>query len=591
MDMANRSHYKRTVCISAASLLFVCLILFANPLPAQEEPHRRCAVPPELQRKVSSNPTAAGYDALGAYFGQSDNYACAIPAFRSSLELDPKSWRTHSYLGLALLASGDAVGAVDSLQTSLHLKPDQPKTHMTLGAALVQLNQLDPAIEQFRAVLKADANSVTALDWLAKALVSQERYAAAIAVLKDAPPDQILQMDLVVAYSKNRKNDQAIRLLSRMIRQHPRYAPAHFGLGTIYMQQNRLVDAAAEFKEALRLNPRDGATCVSYAKTLVLMSDFKLALPVVQRYLRDRPTDFEPHYLLGVVDRELGRFTEAKGALEEAVRLNPEHFDSRYNLGVVLAQLGDLGEARPQFEKALELDPSSDEVRFRLGNLLRSMGLQEEASRQFTIFQNHIRDGAKKDVATNKANQAAQFLASGDVQRAVDLYREAVEQDPRNSHMRYDLALALDRQGAYASEKDTLQEALEIDPGFALAHNQVGFLEFQSGQVAEAEKEYKSAILLNPHYAEAKSNLGSLYGQLGNDAEAERMFREALDDDPGYVEAYVNLAVVLASRAQFDQAQLVLQKAIRLDPGNEHALEVRSQIEAHLAHPGKMAKP
>src|SRR5258708_31075031 len=107
------------------------------------------------------------------------------------------------------------------------MNTDQPSTHMTLGATLSQLNQLDAAIEEFNAVLKADPKSVTALDWLSKALISQERYDAAIALLKKSPPDEVLQMNLVIAYSKSGRNDEAIGILSQMIKDRPSSAVAH----------------------------------------------------------------------------------------------------------------------------------------------------------------------------------------------------------------------------------------------------------------------------------------------------------------------------------------------------------------------------
>jgi predicted Zn-dependent protease len=201
----------------------------SEPLRAQTK-SEQCKGPTDLERRIASHPSASAYDELGAYFGQGDHYSCAVSAFRASLRLDPKSWQTRSYLGLALLANGKPDDAARELRSSLRLNPDQPNTHMTLGATLVQLNQLDAAIEEFNAVLKADPKSVTALDWLSKALISQERYSAAIAVLKKGPPDEVLQMNLVISYSKSDENNEAIRILSQMKKDRPLSAGPHAGL-------------------------------------------------------------------------------------------------------------------------------------------------------------------------------------------------------------------------------------------------------------------------------------------------------------------------------------------------------------------------
>ena len=200
-----------------------CLLLgLLSSSPALAQPGgTNCQAPAELEKQIASHPTAAAYDELGAYFGQGDHYACAIPAFRASLRLNPKSWQTRSYLALALLANGDPEHAVSELRISLRQHPDQPRAHLTMGAALSQLNQADAAIEEFRAAVKADPKSVTALDWLTKALISQGRYPAAIALLKNGPSDEVLQMNLVIAYSKTGRNDEAIQLLLQMIKDRP----------------------------------------------------------------------------------------------------------------------------------------------------------------------------------------------------------------------------------------------------------------------------------------------------------------------------------------------------------------------------------
>ena len=181
---------------AAAFGLLLGLCCASNLLRAQTG-SKNCKGPADLERRVATHPSASAYDELGAYFGQADRYSCAISAFRSSLRLDPKSWQTRSYLGLALLASGKPEEAACEFRSSLRLNPEQPGTHMTLGATLSQLNQLDAAIAEFNAVLKADPKSVTALDWLSKALISQQRYSAAISVLKNGPQDEVLQMNLV----------------------------------------------------------------------------------------------------------------------------------------------------------------------------------------------------------------------------------------------------------------------------------------------------------------------------------------------------------------------------------------------------------
>jgi Tfp pilus assembly protein PilF len=168
------------------------------------------------------------------------------------LKLTPDSTQTHYYLGHALLATRNNQDAAQELRIALKLRPDLPQAHLNLAVALSQGNQLDAAVEEFYIALKEDPKSVTILDWLAKSLISEKRYPEAISLLPHAPPDETLQMGLVMAYSEAGNNDQAIQLLLQMAKERPESPVPHSGLATIYTKQRRYQEAAAEFKEALR---------------------------------------------------------------------------------------------------------------------------------------------------------------------------------------------------------------------------------------------------------------------------------------------------------------------------------------------------
>lgn len=561
---------------------FFILLLGSSTAPAQHNV-AKCKGPVDLEKAIAAKPTAALYDALGAYFGQGDNYACAISSFRKSLRLKPDSWQTRYYFALALLASGDPRSAVHELGNVLSSKPDLTKARMTLGVGLSQTGQTDAAIEEFTAVFRSDPQSVTALDWLAKLLISQSRYAAAIAVLKNGPVDDVLQMDMAIAYSKSGDDARAIQILSQMIKDRPTSAAAHSALATIYTQQRRNQEAANEFEEALRLKPDDDLTRASYIRVLILLSDLTAAEPIAESYLRRNPSQFDAFYLAGTLDRQLGKYREAMELLTQAAKMDPKHYDARYNLGLALAKSGKPAEARQELEKALELNPTSSEARFQLANVLRSLSLPDEAKKQLELYQQEIKTRAQKDEAAAKASQGKEALQNGDVQRALDLYHEATELDPTDSQMFYNLALALDRKADYSKERESLERAIELDPKFAAAYNQVGFLRMQASQFAEAEKYFKTAILIDPHYAEAQNNLGALYGQQGNDVEAERLFRMAIKSNPGYAEAFVNLGVTLASQSRFVEADSNLRSALQLDPNNQEAQEARVMIKSELS--------
>src|ERR1700745_1340854 len=92
-----------------------------------------CKGPADLEQAVASRPTAAAYDALGAYFGRHNQVSCALSAFQSALRLEPKSWEAHYDLGLLLLGSGDPQRAAKEFRTAQGLRPQNAQTHAGLG--------------------------------------------------------------------------------------------------------------------------------------------------------------------------------------------------------------------------------------------------------------------------------------------------------------------------------------------------------------------------------------------------------------------------------------------------------------------------
>ena len=155
---------------------------------------------------------------------------------------------------------------------------------------------------------------------------------------------------------------------------------------------------------------------------------------------------------------------------------------ARYNLGFVLAKLGRPQEALVHLEKAAQLNATSSEARFQLAAVLRSLGQEERAREELEGFQEKKQQSVKEDVAGTKVNQANEYFQLGEYQRAADLYREALAQNPGSARTYYDMALALDQLGKTAEEREALKKAISLDSTLARAHNQLGLLCLQAGQ-------------------------------------------------------------------------------------------------------------
>jgi len=531
-------HSMHSMLAKTALLITACI---AAPVYAPAS----CDGPQQLEAKIHAHPDAPTYTQLGMWFGDRHQYDCAAEAFRAALKFEPGSAPLYYLVGLSLYSSGHAEEAVSALQQSVQLN-DALKPHLILGAALDQLHRSAEAKAEWEKALKIDPHSTDAIDWLSKALLAEGDFGAAIALLRSAPADENLTLRLAQVYDKAGMLDKAAEVLKRALVSHPSSLPLSNALTTILVKQTLYQDAIRLAAKTARLHPGNLDAQRQYFRLMVLNDDYALAQPLGRKLLIAAPHDFDILYLNGIMERAGGQFPAARKHLEEAVKLDPNYYNARYNLGVVLAELKDFPGAREQLEKAIALGATEPEVRFKLASVLRTMGETEAAQEQLKIYQQELQARESHALAVSKAAQGDKELETGDPQKAVAFYREALTAEPRNTLMSFKLALALDRTGSTDEERTLLEQAIQVDPDFALAQNQIGYLDSRSGDSASAEEH----------------------------------FRRALRSAPGYTQAWVSLAATLGMESRFPEAQQALASALQLDPKNAQALQLRKDLDA-----------
>jgi Flp pilus assembly protein TadD len=123
----------------------------------------------------------------------------------------------------------------------------------------------------------------------------------------------------------------------------------HDAVAMLYLQDGRPAEAAAHWRESIRLQPESAAA----------------------------------HYNLGLALSMQRQFSEATSAFETAVRLDPAHAEALNNLGAMHQLAGRLEEAASNYRRALALRPDNDEARTNLGRVLLSEGRERLAAAEF----------------------------------------------------------------------------------------------------------------------------------------------------------------------------------------------------------------
>jgi tetratricopeptide (TPR) repeat protein len=517
----------------------LALAAVSAPLFAAE-----CTPPPSLQSKPHAHPGAETFIQLGAWFDDRHQYGCAAEAYRSALKLQPNSSRVLYLLGSSLYSAGDVNAAVGALQHAVKTAPDTLKPHLKLATALEQFKRMDEAKAEWEAALKIDPRSIAALDGLVKHVIAEGNYGAAIELLRSAPSNEDLTLDLVQAYGKSGMLDEAEETLRRALQRDPASFPFTYTLATILVDKLRLQEATDLAQKYAADHPQNIEAQRLYLRLLVLNSDSGRALPLAQQLLASAPDDAYFLYANGLMERQSGDYTAARVHLEKSVARDPDFYTSHYNLGMVLEKLNDPSGARVQFERALALGAEEPDVRFHLAKVLRTMGDTQAADQQLKLYREAAEADSKRSVAQGKAALAEKELVSGDAQKAVALYREAVQSSPDNAMLNFKLSVALDKIGDVTAERAALERAVQIDADMAIAHNQPGYLASRSGDSVSAEEH----------------------------------FRQAVRAAPAYTDAWINLAATLGMESKFPEAREAVASALRLDPKNTQAQQLQHDL-------------
>lgn len=156
----------------------------------------------------------------------------------------------------------------------------------------------------------------------------------------------------------------------------------------------------------------------------------------------------------------------------------------------------------------------------------------------------------------------------GELDKAIDHYREALRIKPDFLEAHLSLAAAFEKEGKDQEAMVRYIEVLRIEPNSPVAHHSLGVLLFRQGKIQEAMDHFNEALRIKPDYPDAHNTLGAALRRQGRDQEAIHHFNEALRIEPNYPEVHNNLAGVLEDLGKNQEAMDHYVEALRIKPDN-----------------------
>ena len=226
--------------------------------------------------------------------------------------------------------------------------------------------------------------------------------------------------------------DQAGAAFERALHDNPDSAEALYGLGSVYLNQQKTAEARESFERATKLH-------ASYPDTLA-----------------------NSWNNLGLLSARDGRTEEAIGYFDQALRLSPDHVVALENLGSAYRQLKEWDDARKAYDRALAVSPNDPEANYGLGMVFAQT---DDPARALEHLQRALQSRPAYPEALN--NLGILYLRTQRRDEAVAKFEECIRVAPEFDQSYLNLARVYALEGAPDKARAVLLELLKRHPGHA----------------------------------------------------------------------------------------------------------------------------
>jgi tetratricopeptide (TPR) repeat protein len=403
-----------------------------------------------------------------------------------------------------------------------------------------------------------------------------EYYKKALAL---DPGSSVIIERLAETYAKSQRTPEAIAEAEQAIKADPDNPGPHRLLARIYVRnlsevnagsaQRDTIDKAIEqFREILRLDPKDGQSALWLARLYRFENEHDKAEETLRTILNRDPQNEGALEQMSQLMMDEGRTPEAIELLTKAASMatSPTLFDL---LGDAYSQSRDYAKAEEAYQKAVDGDPDELSHRKELAQTLLTEEKFPEALEEF------------KKLAIAEPEAPENYLRLSQIYRHMNRFDEAEESivkakqlGPGNLEIVYNEALVYDAQGHYDDAAHVLADAIAgvraandsngNPSALAILYEEMGRIYREKKDYSSAEKSYEELGKLGPESAKrAQMLLIDTYRESHEIDRAVTETQKAIKDSPKDRGLVVTYAILLGEKGQLDEADKVLRGLLK----------------------------
>jgi tetratricopeptide (TPR) repeat protein len=323
---------------------------------------------------------------------------------------------------------------------------------LSKGAELAKSKDYSGAEKMYRQALAIAPENPDILKALGDVCQKQFKYKESIAVfdaiLKRAPLYPGVNHLLGVSYYALNEFDKAVDAEKKELVGDPTNQQARYYLALALDAVDRKAEAIEQLEQLRAINPKDQSLLYQLAQYYKQGAE-----QMTQRLAALNPDSEWIHALNGEAFTDAQRYQEALLEFKEALRLDPDLPGMHFALGQVYWLQRDYVNAQPQLQLALGEDPQQPLANFYEADILSSQ-------RQFDAAIPHVQIA----ISTYPRLTQAYFIlgkcyvGTGNLQRALEVYKKAIDLDPGYKEVHYQLSELYKRLG----DKDKSEAELQV---------------------------------------------------------------------------------------------------------------------------------